>query len=302
MQEAKDKPLVSIFAICYNQAAFVKETLQSIKNQTYPFIQLIIIDNASTDGSAECIKDWIEETNAVCEFIKNDRPLSVAANCNAGLSKVKGKYFQGISCDDIMLPEKIEKQAALFESLDEKYACIYADTIRIDENGSLLPAASIFTERKKKFGYSAMPHGDLWYELQYMTFIAAPSVLLRTSAVKDVGGYRSEFYIEDWPLWIGLSVHGYLFYPLDATVVQYRIHPASMDQKRDPEFYRSLLLTYEIFRDFFDFSQKTIREKWLYALLQYRKSGRPSFRHFRKYIQYTRSLPVKNSVRFLLKK
>ncbi len=300
-QKTEELPLVSIFAICHNHAKYVIETLDSIKNQSYPFIQLIIIDNCSNDGSEILIEKWIQETQYPCEFIRNPQSYIVPINCNTALKHVEGKYFQGISCDDIIMMEKVENQVTLFESLNETYACIYADAIRIDATGNIMKEGSFFHDRKKKFNYEKMPSGDLKFELQRMTFISAPTILLRTSAIKSIGGYLEDLYVEDWPMYIRISLAGHLFHPLNEIVAEYRIHDKSMDQQRNSSYYLSLVRTYEMFHLFFDMKDPFITGKWFECLMQYRRRKIISaFKHLYFYCIYTRKVTLKKFIKFLI--
>ena len=196
MQEIKDLPLVSIIAICHKHAAYVIETLESIRNQTYPNIELIIINNVK-DECESIIQNWIKEHDIKCSFIQNNQPKTVTENCNIGLSNCGGKYFQVIACDDVMLPDKILNQVILFEILPNDYACIYGDTLKIDEESNIISKETEFERLRRLLDRSDMPNGSLKDELSERPFIHAPTVLLRTSVIKAIGGYDEEFWFED---------------------------------------------------------------------------------------------------------
>ena len=99
-------PLVSIIALCYNQEEFLCETLESIKAQTYKNLELIIIDDCSTDQSVKKIESWIKANNHNCNFITNKENLGLVKSLNIAVKKCKGKYYSLIACDDIYLPKK----------------------------------------------------------------------------------------------------------------------------------------------------------------------------------------------------
>ena len=101
-----NSPLVSIIACCYNHEKYVEETLGSIKSQTHGNIELIIIDDFSTDQSVKKISNWIEKNKYSCTFIKNTENLGVVKTLNKALKKCNGKYFSIIACDDIFLKKK----------------------------------------------------------------------------------------------------------------------------------------------------------------------------------------------------
>ena len=114
-------PLISVIAVCHNHGPYVIQTLDSIRNQTYPNIELIIINNRK-DECEGIIRNWIAEQNVKCTFIQNEQAKSITANLNYGLNHVSGVYFQGISCDDVLIKEKIEGQEIAFRNLNPDYA------------------------------------------------------------------------------------------------------------------------------------------------------------------------------------
>src|SRR6185312_5660911 len=105
MKEIREFPSVSIIAICHKHAAYVIETLDSIRNQTNSNIELIIINNVK-DECEKIITDWTQKYQVNYLFIQNEQPKTVTKNCNIGLAYCTGKYFQVISCDDVLLPQK----------------------------------------------------------------------------------------------------------------------------------------------------------------------------------------------------
>lgn len=267
----QEKPLVTIFAISHKHKQFLWETLESIRAQTYSNIELIILDNASNDGSVEEIQTWISQTGYPCNLIINPQPYPVTKNCNICLSFAKGKYVQGIACDDILMPDKIKAQVALFEKLDEMYACIYTDVLKIDETGKIISTESEFSRLKRILQIEEMPSGSLINELSERPFIHAPSVLCRTSALKDVGGYNELLVYEDWAMWIELSKHGYLFAPLNEITVHYRILSDSLDRKRTINFYASTIYIFRKNRKFLNMKLKGAQRQWLWSILQMSK-------------------------------
>ncbi|MCH7534800.1 MAG: glycosyltransferase, partial [Bacteroidetes bacterium] len=186
-------PLVSIVAVCYNHAKYVEETLDSILNQSHKNIELVIIDSNSPDNSVNVIENWIERNKIDCTFIQKKEPRSICQNINEGLNIISGEYFQSIACDDIMMPEKIEKQVELFQTLDEDYALIYSDMFEIDENSDLLSDSYLDKTYKIKQGKT----GNVFLDLFEKHFIPATTLLLKTSIVKELGGYDEDLSFED---------------------------------------------------------------------------------------------------------
>src|SRR5262245_56075887 len=98
------EPFVTIVCLCYNQAAFVKEAIDSVLTQTYPNIQLIVVDDASTDNSADIIRE-IASVNPSLQIILLNENLGNCAAFNRALPSVKGEYVIDFAADDVMMPE-----------------------------------------------------------------------------------------------------------------------------------------------------------------------------------------------------
>ena len=137
--DPKGLPLVSIVALCYNQERFLEETLDSIKAQTYPNIQLIIMDDCSQDGSVAKIEEWIKKNKVDCKFIAHEKNQGLCRTLNEALEYCDGIYYQAFACDDIMFPDKIERQVREFEKSEEDVMVIFSDGVLIDEYGNFKP-------------------------------------------------------------------------------------------------------------------------------------------------------------------
>ncbi len=128
-----NRPLVSVIMSCYNYGEYVKQAVDSILNQTYKNIELVIVDNGSTDNSYEILKGFGNRIHKLMHLDKND------LNRSAGLlgRNVSGEYVAFMTADDYWHPEKIEKQMKVFESYPNVRACFtWAHTV--DEYGKIL--------------------------------------------------------------------------------------------------------------------------------------------------------------------
>ena len=108
-------PLVSVVCLCYNHARFVEEAIQSVLNQRYPNVQLIVIDDHSTDKSIEAIDKFISGNKAV-EFIPLPSNLGNCRAFNIGLEKAKGDFIIDLAGDDVLMPDRIEMGVRNLES------------------------------------------------------------------------------------------------------------------------------------------------------------------------------------------
>lgn len=266
----REFPLVSIIAICHNHARFVIETLDSIRNQTYPDIELIVINNLK-DDCEKIINDWIQKEKVNCVLIQNDQPKAVTQNCNIGLAHCNGEYFQVISCDDVLLPQKIEKQVEVFKSLDGSYACIYSDLFYMDENGLINTKETVQEKKQKKWGTALFPSGNLKYELSLLSFIPAASVLLKTQTIKDVNGYDEKYLFEDWPMWVKLSKNNYQFKAVDEPLAKYRQVAGSLGS--NTKNYAALDSLIDFYADNFNFFNFRNKNSFVNFMTVLRLSG-----------------------------
>ena len=228
-------PLVSIIACCYNHERFLAETLDSIMAQTYLNIELIIIDDFSTDSSVKKINNWIKKHKHQCLFIKNTENLGVVKTLNKALKKCNGKYFSLIACDDIYLPKKTVNQVNKLSNLGKDYAAIYSDAFIINDDGSYQYGTQI--SRKQ---INNPPSGNIYEDLiKKDNFIPALSVVYKTEIIKELGYYDESLIYEDYDMLLRLSQNYKIYFQKEIESC-YRLHQTNMNYNLDkPKFLDS---------------------------------------------------------------
>jgi glycosyltransferase involved in cell wall biosynthesis len=217
-----NQPLVSILAICYNHERFVEETLSSIKNQTYNNIELVIIDDCSTDNSAKVIDEWISKSEFNCQFIKHTVNTNLCKTLNEGANLCKGEYLQFMACDDLLEPDKIENQINCFQTLDANYALIYSDVFIIDDHSK--KKEKTFYQRNPFF---IAPQGYVYYAQINTQFIKGVSCLFRMNLMREIGLFDEELSFEDVDLYLRLA-EKYNFHFYDMPTARWREHDGNM--------------------------------------------------------------------------
>lgn len=106
---------VSIITPVYNAEDFIKGTIESVVNQTFRNWEMLLIDDCSTDSSAEIIKEMAEEDSRI-KYIKLEKNSGAAVTRNRGLEMAQGRYIAFLDSDDIWKPEKLEKQLELLRT------------------------------------------------------------------------------------------------------------------------------------------------------------------------------------------
>lgn len=109
--------LVSIITPVYNAEKFIRETIESVQNQTYTNWEMLLINDCSTDSSAEIIKEKAAEDSRI-KYIELDKNSGAAITRNTGISKAQGRYIAFLDSDDIWKSDKLDKQLALIREKD----------------------------------------------------------------------------------------------------------------------------------------------------------------------------------------
>jgi glycosyltransferase involved in cell wall biosynthesis len=201
-----DVPLVSVIAICFNHERWVTECLDSIAAQDHPNIQLIILDDCSTDGSVRVIREWLARTGAPARFIEHPMNVGICASRNDALRHATGDYVACISTDDTWVPHKLSSQVAILESLPRNVGLVYGDAYRMDENGIRLPGMQMdMAGAWLGFSPGAPPSGDVYDELLRGSFIPGMTTLIRRSVFDAVGPYDESLAYEDWDMWLRIA-------------------------------------------------------------------------------------------------
>ncbi|MFW2066474.1 glycosyltransferase [Acinetobacter johnsonii] len=214
--ENNKQPLVSVVIACYNHEHFVQDCIQSVIDQTYENIELIIIDDGSKDGSVEKIQEMI----FACErrfkrFEFRYRPnKGLSRTLNEALVWCEGEYYSPFASDDIMCANKIEIQANfLIQNSDSSIAGVFGGYYLIDESNKTIKT---IVKKEKKY------HFD---EIFLHNFsLPAPTALLILENVRSIGGYKENLKIEDWYMWLKLTENHKSLVYLNTVLVKYRSH------------------------------------------------------------------------------
>jgi len=142
----KSLPLVSAYVTCFNQVKYVVETLDAVRAQTYPNMELIVCDDCSSDGSQEVIKHWMAQNWPDAVLIEHQKNMGICRTFNDILSVARGKYLAGVAGDDLWLPEKTTWQVDILESSSMQIGVVYSDALIMDDTGVLQPGYYIKNE------------------------------------------------------------------------------------------------------------------------------------------------------------
>lgn len=207
--------LVSVTINAYNSEKYIAETLDSVVNQTYKNLQIIVIDDASTDNTVNIIKSFNDPRIELYVLEKNGH---ISNANNEGYRKVRGDYMVHIDSDDIMMPDLIEKSVGFLEQ-NEDYGAVFCRPVAIDENSNNIANAYIDTV----FKTTAKTQADfvrLFFDS--LNHLLHPGVTMRKSVMDTIGFHdMSLCYLHDFDYWTRLVLK-YPIYVLDEILIRYR--------------------------------------------------------------------------------
>lgn len=189
--------MISVLLPVYNGEKYLNEAIDSILNQTYSDFELIILDDCSTDHTADIIKAY---TDKRIRYVYNERNLKISASLNKGISLAKGEYIARMDADDISHPERFQRQIEIFENNPN------VDIVNIrynimSEDGKYL--------RKYKFNISPSSEA-LKYLIHVDCFICHAGVMIRKKWYQNFNYNTTEetYNVEDCDLWIRMFSNG----------------------------------------------------------------------------------------------
>jgi glycosyltransferase involved in cell wall biosynthesis len=196
--ESCTSPLVSIVVPAFNVELFIHETLESLINQTYRAIEILVVDDGSTDGTVEHAESLARKDPRIS--IIQQKNQGVVAARNAGLALARGEFVSFIDGDDIWYPEKVAKQVERFQSLPAEYGLVYTWSTAISDDSRLLGASN-----------AGQFEGHVFAAMLYRNFIGNGSVaMMRRECLERVGPFDPKFTrvtqgCEDWDLLLRIA-------------------------------------------------------------------------------------------------
>ena len=209
-------PKVSIVLPVYNGEKYLKQSIDSILNQTYDNLELIIVNDCSTDSSEDIIRRYLERDNRII-YVMNSVNSKLPKTLNNGFKKACGDYYTWTSDDNLFHRDAIEKMVNYLESY-RNVDLVYCDYNIIDGYG----------EKKEEITVRAPEY------LKYGNVIGA-CFLYRKSVVDEIGEYAiDKFLVEDYEYWLRISLKHRIM-PLHECLYDYRIHGDSLTTTRQKE-------------------------------------------------------------------
>jgi glycosyltransferase involved in cell wall biosynthesis len=202
-------PLVSIITPIYNGKQYISETIKSALAQTYKNFELLLINDGSTDNSAEIIRSYFNDERIIYIEQKNS---GVASARNTAIRVAKGKYIGFLDQDDLWHKNKLEEQVAILEN-DENIALIHSKQDFIDSQGNEI-----------NFNWIIGGTGDCFADIFIKNKIAVLTVLIRKTILDEIGLFNEQLSgADDYEMWLRVTLRHPIKY-LDIPLATYRFH------------------------------------------------------------------------------
>ena len=275
-QISKFNPLVSIIVITYNSADYVIETLESVKDQSYQNIELIISDDDSTDNTIEVCRNWIyknKEQFVRTELLIADKNTGIPGNCNRGVKASKGDWLKLIAGDDMLSKDAIKFLVDFTES--NKHVSAFSSNVGIydrifDENHLR------YIRNDSEFDFFKLSASKQFERLLYINELSAAGIFLKRSLVLEIGGFDERFrFIEDHPLTLNITKSGTKIFYMNKLTTKYRVHSESIIKIKDDKN--------KIFGDFY-LKQRKFQLIYIYPYLNWIGKFTLSYEFYRHYL------------------
>lgn len=185
--------LISCIITTYNRKNTIKRAIDSVLNQTYRNIELIIVDDASTDGTFEYVAELYGDDDRII-YIINEENTGVSEARNIAVKSARGSWIAFQDSDDEWLPEKLEKQVALIDDSDKEIGLIYCKWKVLFQDGRELEWPASHIPDWYKSGY-------IFFPLLHSSLVSTQTFLLKKEIFQRVGGFDPSCKAaEDWEL------------------------------------------------------------------------------------------------------
>jgi alpha-1,3-rhamnosyltransferase len=220
MSESHEQPLVSIIISSYNHAAYIESCINSVLAQTYPNIELLVVDDGSSDGSVDILRRLQAQHGFDFRVQANQ---GLARTLNDLIARARGNLIAPLGSDDEILPERIAKQVTHLQGKPEVGLCA-SNMQFIDGNGAVVEKR--FRQRElRRLNFENMFLGDI-------AGPPAPTLLFRREALEQVGGFDPSIRLEDLLVELKITHAGWFIDVLPDVLARYRVHESNTYKNR----------------------------------------------------------------------
>ncbi len=240
-EPVSEQPPVSVVVITYQSAPYVIQTLESVLQQTYPKLELIVSDDASDDETAQLCEAWLEthkDRFVRTRWISSPLNTGIPANCNRGCKAAQGEWIKIIAGDDQLLPECITQNVA-FVRAHPHARLVCSRALKMDEQGIELEGSEYYKgepDALRACFFSRSAGRQRRFYARHPISLVAPSFFVKRSMLERVGGFDDRLRVfEDMSLVCRILRAGWKIHWMEQTSVRYRIRTSSVSRQKNPE-------------------------------------------------------------------
>ncbi|WP_231189734.1 glycosyltransferase family 2 protein [Haladaptatus sp. DYF46] len=235
-------PTVSVIVPTYNRADAIPRTIESVLSQTLEELELIIVDDASQDDTADVVASYDDDR---VQFVQHETNRGASAARNTGIERAEGEYIAFLDSDDVWLPTKLEKQVLTLELRSDEWVAAYckAETVHPDGQNPLVKAVTQLISRRNKTegaeGGKELIGPTLSDDLHTS---AGSTLIVRSDIVREIDGFDESFTrFQDPEFLIRVLKHGKLACVNETLLLRYETGspPADSVAKADEHFRRT---------------------------------------------------------------
>jgi glycosyltransferase involved in cell wall biosynthesis len=236
--ERKSEPLVSVIIPAYNCERYITTTIKSVLNQTFSDLEIIVVDDGSTDHTRDIVASYGPPVQLICQ------PNSgVCVARNHGIRQAAGQYVCLMDHDDYWFPDKLELQVEAMKSHPDA-GIIYASFIPWNPNeDGVFPEPTSFNLNTYPDGIDNGFSGWIYHQFLLDCWMLTSTAMFRREVFEKCGNFNETLpYSEDWDLWLRISQE-YPFVKLNRPSTLYRQHPQQGNRVVRDIDYRTTLLS-----------------------------------------------------------
>lgn len=266
----------------YNHEEFISKAIESVLNQTFEDIELIIIDDGSKDKSKEKIKYYKKKDNRILAIFHNENK-GIARTMNEGIEKASGKYLSLFSSDDVWVKDKLKKQLKILQ--ENKNYVVWSEGLIIDDQGN--PTGELFSQ--KHGACKRKKSGNIFEELLKGNYICGQSIIFKKENIKNIKFDEKLKYLNDYKFMVDLA-RRYEFYFIPEPLAMYRIHGENtINSERENCFKEDIIIRKYFLQEYANeiqtktkasisftigmlnlhFEKKTNAKKWIYNAIKF---------------------------------
>ena len=215
-------PKVSVIIPTYNRAAFLGAAVRSVLDQTFGDFEVIVVDDGSTDGTDEVVRDIADPR---VRYLRQEHK-GISSAMNGGIRAASGAYIARLDSDDVWLPEMLQVEVAVLEARPE-VGLVSAKGQAMNVSGEILSTTAGLPERYPGDSFRSMLYDDCTCNI---------TVIARRSCFDRVGLYDESLEgNEDWDMWLRMARH-YRLAQVDRVLAHFRWHEGNVTGVRSPLF------------------------------------------------------------------